>query len=328
MRIRLPRRLILAGALALSASAWAGYFADRDLGHLQAGDVLLFDQPARGSSSQGSQKIRLTTTNYELEYGFPNFNGDRLAVSLSLSRRALEDYKSQFGYSQKDLDDLTDWHNSARQAAYRRVVAQGRGQAELDRSLKDLEKEYQGKREHYLRSKGFKVVRKNLLTVDMPLIVRRNTPLVRTLAVSIEAYGAKRGYRSEEYVGAVASMAQTAIQYRLPPDRDGPRKTGGLLAPLEVLAKGWGDCDSKTGLVASILKNWQNMQAVGVSVPRHYLMGVLRIPAKGDTFVEYQGLQYVLIEPAGPAWLPPGTVGRETLTLLQASEGYEIEPFS
>ena len=48
---------------------------------------------------------------------------------------------------------------------------------------------------------------------------------------------------------------------------------------------------------------------------------------KGDTFVEYQGLQYTLLEPAGPAWLPPGRVGEETSALLGGREGYKIDPF-
>jgi hypothetical protein len=66
---------------------------------------------------------------------------------------------------------------------------------------------------------------------------------------------------------------------------------------------------------------------IGLAVPGHYLMGVLRIPGKGELFVEHEGLQYVLIEPAGPAWLPPGQVSRDTVALLKSSEGYAIEPF-
>jgi hypothetical protein len=91
--------------------------------------------------------------------------------------------------------------------------------------------------------------------------------------------------------------------------------------------RGWGDCDTKTGLLASILSNWPGMKLVGVSVPGHYLMGVLRIPDKRDVFVEYDGLQYVLVEPAGPAWLPPGSVSDFTTNLLQSPEGYHIDAF-
>jgi hypothetical protein len=51
------------------------------------------------------------------------------------------------------------------------------------------------------------------------------------------------------------------------------------------------------------------------------------VPAKGDMFVRYEGLEYVLVEPAGPAWLEPGQAGRHTAELLAGSDGYQIEPF-
>ena len=66
---------------------------------------------------------------------------------------------------------------------------------------------------------------------------------------------------------------------------------------------------------------------VGIAVPGHYLMGILRIPAKRDVYVEYGGLRYVLIESAGPAWLPPGTVADHTMALLQGVDGFRIDPF-
>ena len=54
------------------------------------------------------------------------------------------------------------------------------------------------------------------------------------------------------------------------------------------------------------------------------LGAIMRIPNKGDAYIEYGGLQYTLIESAGPAWLPPGTIASETLAMLQANDGAEI----
>ena len=56
-------------------------------------------------------------------------------------------------------------------------------------------------------------------------------------------------------------------------------------------------------------------------------MAIRRLPAKGDMFVRHKGLEYVLVEPAGPAWLEPGQVGTHTTELLRGSQGYQIEPF-
>ena len=102
---------------------------------------------------------------------------------------------------------------------------------------------------------------------------------------------------------------------------------GGFWPPLQTILGGWGDCDTKTGTLASILRNWVQMRMVGLALPEHYLLAILRIPNKGDLFIEYQGLQYVVVEPAGPAWLAPGTVAEHTQNLLEASQGYRIEPF-
>ncbi|HOI42166.1 MAG TPA: hypothetical protein PK523_04400, partial [Elusimicrobiales bacterium] len=103
--------------------------------------------------------------------------------------------------------------------------------------------------------------------------------------------------------------------------------TGGILPPAKAMLGGWGDCDTKTGVAGAILGSWSGMRLVGVSVPGHYLMAIRRLPGKGDVFVRHKGLEYVLIEPAGPAWLEPGRVGRTTMALLEGREGYRIEPF-
>ena len=133
------------------------------------------------------------------------------------------------------------------------------------------------------------------------------------------------GYDSGDLLGITLPMVQTAISYAtLPLQRDG-RMIAGYSPPLEVIMEGRGDCDSKTGLLASILLNWDKVKLVGVGVPGHYLLGVLQHPARGDAFVEYEGLTYVLMEPSGPAWAPPGTISDYTQKWLAARDGVIIE---
>ena len=67
---------------------------------------------------------------------------------------------------------------------------------------------------------------------------------------------------------------------------------------------------------------------VGIHLPDHYLLGIERIPRHGDLFVEFDGVQYVLVEPAGPSWLPLGMVGEHTQTVLDNSQEVRIEPFT
>ena len=261
-------------------------------------------------------------------YTFKNFNGDRLTIDFQLPKSAWTKYEGGFGYYKKDLAEIDAWHNQARDGAYKYAVKSKKSQAQLDAALKSLQKEREGKVREYMASRGFRILPGNVLSVDVPSMVKRNAAVMNTVAQAFERVAEQRRYDQESLLGATASLVQTALSYRIPDklDPDG-RNTGGMLQPATALLRGWGDCDTKSALLSSILANWPQMRLVGVAVPGHYLMAVLRIPGKGDAFVEHQGLQYVLIEPAGPAWLPPGQVAQTTIPLLEAGDGYRIEPF-
>lgn len=245
---------------------------------------------AAGDNSQSSQRLRTLPDAYSVDYGFENFNQDRLDISYRVGKTSLANYESKYGYRMAEAKAAPD------------VNA-------------------------YMQEHGFKIIGDHTVTVDMPLVVHRNAPLLKSVALAIDKVAEQRHYDQGDLLGAVVSLVQTAMIYRVPPDQVGDLHTGGILPPVSAFVKGWGDCDTKSGVAASILSNWPHMRMVGVAAPDHYLFAVLRIPNKGDLFVEYDGLQYVLVEAAGPAWLPPGTVSDHTQDLLSASEGYKIEPF-
>lgn len=245
---------------------------------------------AWASGGQPSQRIRAQGELVSAEYGFQNFNDDELTISYQLKKSALMSYEARYGYTKAEAKASPD------------VKA-------------------------YLASRGFKFLTGNTVAPDMPKIVKENAPLLKPVAMAFDKVAQQRKYDQGDLLGAIASMAQTAMEYKVPPAVVGEKHTGGLLPPVSAFLRGWGDCDTKSGVIASILSNWPHMRMVGVGPPGHYLIGVLRIPNKGDLFVEYGGLQYVLIEPAGPAWLPPGTVADSTQDLLASGDGYRIEPF-
>jgi hypothetical protein len=178
-----------------------------------------------------------------------------------------------------------------------------------------------------LFSRGMALRAGNLIECDIPAIVKRNIKLLNPLAAGFQKISAEKGHSDEDTIGAALSLVQTALRYKVPPNVENGVHTGGLLPPARALLSGWGDCDTKTALLASILGNWSGLRMVGIAVPGHYLMAIRRLPGKGDMFVRYEGLEYVLVEPAGPAWLEPGSVGTHTAALLAAGEGYRVEPF-
>jgi len=323
--------LILAGA---ASSILLGIPVEERMTVLPvAGQRLAGQQTIHGIQGDGdgphtTQKIESGKGARTARYGFQNFTGDKLEVDFSIPEKDFAAYNDAWGYTQAGLDSVKKWRDGARQDALKTAVAKRQGQAQLDAAIAGIEKEYKAKQKEYLESRGFALEPGGVVVVDMPALVRKNGPLIKPLADEFGSIASAHKYGAMDVVGSVLSFVQTAMFYKEPDTVDSTGKhIGGLLPPLTSVSLGWGDCDTKTGVLASILANWPRMKTLGVSVPGHYLMGIVQVPDKGDTFIEYGGLQYTLLEPAGPAWLPPGHVGEETSALLAGRDGYKIDPF-
>jgi hypothetical protein len=275
-----------------------------------------------------SQKIREAHGVITADYGFVNFNNDQLTISFSIPSRELAAYRLDYGYTAAERGAIDQWQKSAVAEAYQYAVKNRQSQEQLNRAGEKIAAEYRTRLANFFKARGFSLLEGNLLIVDIPEIVRRNVRKTRGVALSLNASGEKRGYDSDSIIAAALAFIQTAVQYENVPQDVKGRQTGGIYPPLETLASGKGDCDTKTALLAAILLNWNRVKIVGVGVPGHYLMGILRNPAKGDAFVEYQGGKYVLVEPAGPGWLVPGSVDRRTMALLNAADKVRIEPLT
>ncbi len=281
-----------------------------------------------GSGPKTYQRIKKTADRRVASYGFSNFNRDRIEISYSIPESQFQPYNQSFGYKKEDIAELRALRDRRKQQAFAEATKKGQSQAQFNAVLAGLDKQYDADLKKYLADHGFRMEKNNVVTVDMPALVRKNAAFVKPISMEFDKFAMARRYRSNEIIGAVLSFVQTALRYKQPDPVYKGKHTGGLLLPLTAVVMGWGDCDTKSGLMASILSNWGQMRMVGVGVPGHYLMGVLQIPEKGDVFVQYGGLQYVLVEPAGPAWFPVGQVADTTMTLLRnGGEGYRIEPF-
>jgi hypothetical protein len=286
-------------------------------------------RPVPGAGDAGQfQRIEEKNGQISAEYGCRNFNNDPLRASYTISSRDLAAYKQGYGYAPSELEALNQWQKKALDDAYHTALQNHLKQEELNRMGAAVKAEYRNKYRSLLVSRGFAILPGNVLAADIPAIARRNVKELRPFAQALGKTAEQKGYDSSEIVGAVLSLVQTAFLYEPVPMLVNGRQTGGVYPPLETVARGRGDCDTKSALLASILLNWGKMKLLGVGVPDHYLMAVLRNPGKGDAFVEYEGLRYVLMEPAGPAWLPPGVVGPLTTAMLNAGTSVALEPLT
>lgn len=330
--------ILLAACFAVSAAL--GLDWEKKLNALQAGPDILRAQAAGGNEEEEqdytsretrvetgtSQRIYREGNGLKAHYTFVNFDKDRLAADFGMTARDYKNYLAGYGYSGADMARLKAWREKARKFAWEKALLLG-GKTAGEKALAGVDADYDTRLRAILFSRGMALRAGNLIECDIPAIVKRNIKLLNPLAAGFQKISAEKGHSDEDTIGAALSLVQTALRYKIPPNVENGVHTGGLLPPARALLSGWGDCDTKTALLASILGNWSGLRMVGVAVPGHYLMAIRRLPGKGDMFVRYEGLEYVLVEPAGPAWLEPGSVGTHTAALLAAGEGYRVEPF-
>ena len=242
--------------------------------------------------------------NHNVSASYVNFNRDPLALTFSLMQQAVLDSMGEFGFSNADAQTM------AREC--------GCNQEEYDRRL-----------DEYFRARGLAwstVDGQRRLYVDVPAIVERNRGRLRALAREFEKLATAKGYGPDEKLGAMITFVQSALPYRRPPKEEGGRDILGFYPPPQALAAGFGDCDTKSALLAAILTNFPGTRMIGIHVPRHYLVGIARVPRPGDAFIEYRGEPFVLIEPSGPGRLPPGMIAPTTQAALATMSDVRIDP--
>lgn len=243
---------------------------------------------------------------YRVTARFLNFNQDALALEFEVPGDAVRESLAEFGYEKAEIDALL-------------AACTGCDQAEFDRRATA-----------FYRSRGIAVAMqpsgRMKLTVDIAAAVERNKPRVRSLAQALGRIAKERQYGPDQTLGAAVAFVQTALRYEQPPAQDNGRNIIGFYPPPKTLELGLGDCDSKSALLAAMLAHFSGVRLIGVHVPRHYLVGVARVPRHGDAFIEYKGEPFVLMEAAGPAWRPPGMISDATRDALKRMQGVRIDP--
>jgi hypothetical protein len=240
---------------------------------------------------------------------FPGTAGEALRVSYDVDANAARESMQAFGIVQNEIRSL---ENACR-------ATKGCSQGELDQAVLRY---YQS---HDLRL-TMRPGQRPKLFVDIPQVVRRNRDAVRPVVAALRELGAQRGGDEAWMLEAAVALVQTGLEYRQPSDVENGRQTLGFYTPARALEQGFGDCDTKSALLAAILSDLGQSGIVGVRVPGHYLLGVEREPKPGDAFVTWEGRRYVLIEAAGPAHRPPGQVSDRTRAAIAAREPMRIDP--
>jgi hypothetical protein len=271
--------------------------------------VLLLLARVVGADTGASYTVAPAGDDVSATASFTSFSNDALTLTFALARRDIEQSTAGYGYAPEERRQL-----------HEACVAAQCSQAEFDARL-----------ERFYREHGLATSRSGAgpwrLWVDVPGVVRRDQPRVRSAASALSRLAAARGYGANQTFDAAVAMVQTAVRYKNVPQRDAGRETLGFYPPARTLELGWGDCDTKSALLAALMTSFSGVRMIGVHVPGHYLVGIARVPHPGDAYLEYQSQPFVLVEAAGPGWLPPGTISDNTQSAIGAMDGVRIDPF-
>jgi hypothetical protein len=102
----------------------------------------------------------------------------------------------------------------------------------------------------------------------------------------------------------------------------------GYLPPITVVANNQGDCDSKSTLMATLIRTLlPDVKMIMLYLPNHALLGIsLPFRIHEQTF-ELDGTDYLLMEPTGPAAMKLGTTAtRSSMDIASGMYSYEYIP--
>ncbi len=285
------------------------------MGAARASDGYVYEQDANiavGEGAGGATYSRRLGNdgNYEVQASFRSFSGDPLSVAFRFPARSSHESAQEFGVSVEELDALM--------AACR--ARAGCDQQEFNRHTSRYY------RDHALTLSQERADQAPRLRVDVPRVVERNRSRVKPVAVALRRLAAQQGRDTEWMMEAAIALVQSGMVYRQPATWDGGRKILGFYPPMRALERGYGDCDTKSALLAAILQNLSNKPLVGVHVPQHYLLGMAGTPRSDQAYIVHQGRPYVLVEAAGPAARRPGEVSKATHAALVLKKGIRVDP--
>lgn len=134
---------------------------------------------------------------------------------------------------------------------------------------------------------------------------------LQSLQDSLKRVGDLRGLDREEFARMVVSLVQDIpYQYVLPDPCTGNEASPcngevafGLYSPAEFVYSMRGDCDTRTVLLFTLLKNFGYDPLIINSGEYLHSMLALDIPSSGEDF-EYKGKKYAYWETTNTGWLP------------------------
>ncbi|HAW02569.1 MAG: hypothetical protein ACJ0BN_15990 [Limisphaerales bacterium] len=156
------------------------------------------------------------------------------------------------------------------------------------------------------------------------MIRQSRKPIQHVSQMLKQSFEKKSGKSGSDLIAYITNFVQN-LDYRIPQSpREWPWKPQlqivncGVNMPLETLYNGWGDCDSKSVLLATLLGNLGNINTVFLEGNRHAFIGIAGMPGRNEHFVTHRNIKYRLIETTTP--YPIGKISKKSWTGIQKEQ--------
>lgn len=168
----------------------------------------------------------------------------------------------------------------------------------------------------------------NSITIDYGWVVEQSVSDMKDTAVGLKEEAMRAGYENTRQLNGMITSFVQSMRYWIPPEKrrnhDGQDVfISGVTMPLETLYRGQGDCDTKSILFASILKNFGNANVIFLKGNNHMFAGIRMEPRMYEQYILIKGEKYVLVELTSPWRL--GHVPQEHLHALRLKK-LEVVP--
>ena len=172
---------------------------------------------------------------------------------------------------------------------------------------------------HYFKENYFhyftSVSGERAVKADHIRYIQEFTPVLKPAATAFyESLGSRATLR--DFLELVLSWAQS-LPYNELTGR-GESNGSGFFPPISVLNANLGDCDSKSVVVAALIRSLlPNISLRFVLLPNHALLGITTKKETNDYAVNDQGLSLVVLEPTGPAPLGVGELAASSRHFIE-----------
>ena len=269
------------------------------------------------SRPQRNPRPAAASGNIVRAYSWRDFGRIQRKCRIEIPRADLAASEAEFGADPEDMQP--------QEISVRRQITYTSEQARDPKVMEKLRQKAQAEveaearaavdaRRKKLTSRGMFLRDENTVVVDVARLWQWNrkriAPQVRRLAAGVGP--------GESLTDALLAFVQE-IPYRKPADRRAGRITLGLLPPLEALAAGYGDCDTKSLLFASLADNGKGPEVILLRGPNHMIAGLQCGQKEEGVKVKAFGKLFLACECSHGVWRP-GQIAPEIKRDLAANQ--------